>query len=111
MILPAPRLALCALGVLLAACNTLPKEPLLTRPDGKKICAVHRRPLVRVKAWRADPKIVCLLPAEGYFAVAERFPNNLGNARVALQRSEDFTVPSNVSYCPACEEAIARRLR
>jgi hypothetical protein len=110
MSLPVPCLVLCAVVALFPGCSTPPKQPILTAPDGKKLCAVHRTPLVRVKAWRVDPGIVCLLPAEEYFAAAKRFPNGSGLA-YALKRGETHTVAAHLTYCPACDAAIEGQLR
>ena len=79
---------------------------VITLKSGQQICAVHRVPLITVRAYRIEGWTE-ETPLEEYYRKLEaQNPNRFLSLMYSRTRDKEHTVPTEVSYCPSCQAAM-----
>lgn len=71
-------------------------------------CELHKKPLVQARVHTVGPTD-CVLPADGYIAVAKRFPHHtafwFSHAPVP-----GFNYTMEINYCPDCDKELKQAM-
>ena len=86
-------------------CENLGWHPIVTSPTGQKLCARHHIPLVTVRGYQRGGSQVVLYHFHGQSHIADYCNPNHVDPHYSLQRTNTYSVPTRVTYCPLCEQA------
>src|SRR4051794_8567822 len=90
--------------------STCPEGATVTSPSGQRLCAKHRVPLVRIRAYEASRRggHVYLVHEGGrpyYHIVGEHCPNHIPE-HVSVRPFSILTRPTSIAYCPLCQSEL-----
>jgi len=107
-------LTLMLSALFLVGCRTTwPEGATTVSPSGQRLCAKHRIPLMKIRAYQA-PRYPVVLVHEAsrlyYGVVGQYYPNHIPE-HVSLRRAWILTEPTTIEYCPLCEKQFLEELR
>ena len=77
-------------------------------PSGQRLCILHKIPLITVDGF-CVPEGTIVDPTHEYMVFAPSFPNHIP-VTCSLESNEWNNVPTKITYCPQCEQELAKKL-
>jgi hypothetical protein len=85
------------------------KHPIDTAASGEQLCAKHQARLITAQGYAAPASWHPLYLQDPEFIedFVKPFPNRIPPTQ-SLLRSDLFSIPTTITYCPACQHAADR---
>jgi hypothetical protein len=89
----------------LSSCQTTDRDPYTYTEHGQKYCSKHRVPFFTRRMFEPAGVVLVHYREERCAECDDKFPNHI-QPRYGLRRTSFQSEPTNVAYCPKCEEAF-----